>query len=108
MTKFLNNNKVLVAALVSALVLVVQQALQNPPVEWKAVGLAALIAVLGVIGNQWKGQGLSITGIIGNLAYAFVTIYQTGQFSWDQFILQAVLAILTTLAPTVMPERKDD
>lgn len=105
MKKFLNDNKVVIAAVISAIVLVLQQALSTPPVNWKAIGMAALIAVLGVLANQWKGKGLTIFGIIGNLSYAFVTIWQTGTFTWNEFILQAVLAVLMTLAPTAMPER---
>jgi hypothetical protein len=105
MKKFLNDNKVVIAAIVSAIILVLQQALSAPPINWKAIGMAALIAVLGVLANNWKGKGITILGIIGNLSYAFVTIWQTGQFSWHEFALQAVLAILMTIAPTVTPER---
>jgi len=105
MKKFLNDNKVVIAAIVSAIILVLQQALSTPPINWKAIGMAALIAVLGVLANNWKGKGITILGIIGNLSYAFVTIYQTGQFTWHEFILQSVLAILMTIAPTVTPER---
>lgn len=105
MKKILSDNKVLIAAIVSAVVLVLQQALSTPPINWKAIGMAALIAVLGVLSNQWKGKGLSIMGIIGNLSYAFISIQNTGNFSWEQFIVQALLALLTTLAPTIMPEK---
>ncbi len=107
MKKFLNENKIMLAAIISAVVLVLQQAMSTPPIDWKAIGLASLIAVLGVIANHWKGKGLTIFGIVGNLSYAFVTIWQTGTFTWNEFILQAVLAVLTTLAPTVMPEREE-
>jgi hypothetical protein len=105
MKKFLNDNKVVIAAIVSAIILVLQQALSTPPINWKAIGMAVLIAVLGVLANNWKGKGITILGIIGNLSYAFVTIYQTGQFSWNEFILQSVLAILMTIAPSITPER---
>lgn len=108
MKNFLSDNKVVIAAIISAVVLVLQQALSAPPINWKAMGMAALIAVLGVLSNQWKGKGLTIMGIIGNLSYAFISIQSTGTFSWEQFGIQALLALLTTLAPTVMPERIDE
>lgn len=107
MKKFLSDNKVVIAAIVSAIVLVLQQTLSTPPINWKAIGMATLIAVLGVLANNWRGKGLTIFGIIGNLSYAFVTIQQTGQFTWEEFILQALLALLTTFAPTITPEREE-
>lgn len=100
---FINNNKVLVSALISALVLVLQQALQSGSTNWKAIGFAALIAVIGVIANQWKGKGLTILGIIGTLAGVFHTIWTTGTFTWNEFILSALLAILSAVAASLQP-----
>lgn len=102
--KFIQNNRVLLVAIASALILTLQQFAGKQPIEWKAIGLAALIAVLGVIGRSWKGQGLSITGIVGNMAYAFVTIWETGTFTWHEFVLQSLIAILAVFAPTLQPE----
>lgn len=105
MKNFISKNKVLFAALVSALILVLQQAMTSQATDWKAIGWAALIALLGVIGNQWKGKGISVTGIIGTLAYNFTTIYQSGgKFSWDQFILTSVIALLMVLSASLAPE----
>lgn len=107
MKKFLSENKVLLSAIVSALVLVFQQALATPPVNPKAIALASLIAILGVIANQWRGKGLTILGILGNMSYAFVTIWQTGSFTWNEFFVQALLAVLTAILPSLQPAKEE-
>lgn len=100
---FIQKNKVLLAAIASALILTLQQFV-GKEVEWRAIGFACLLTVLGVIGRSWRGQGLSITGIIGNMAFAFVTIWETGTFTWHDFVLQSAIAILAVFAPTLQPE----
>lgn len=106
MKKFINQNRVFVAASLSALVLVLQQALSSQNTEWKAIGFATLIALLGVVANQWKGQGITITGIIGTLAGVFVNIWQTGNFTWNEFILSAIVAVLMAVSASLQPEKK--
>lgn len=106
MQKFLTNNKVLISALVSALVLVLQQYMApGADFSWKAIGIASLLAVIGVVANQWKGQGVTIFGIIGTLAGVFHNIWTTGTFTWNEFILASLVAILTTLAPSLHPQK---
>jgi membrane protein implicated in regulation of membrane protease activity len=64
-------------------------------VKWKVVGFSVGVAVLSFFAKEWRGQGLSIVGIVGNLSAVFVTVWNTGHFTWNQLILQLILAILT-------------
>ncbi len=97
MKDFIVKNYVFVMGLLSALVLVLQQTTASGETNWKSIGFAALIAVLGVIANQWKGKGITVTGIIGTVAYAFVQVYNTGQFTWQNFGVLSLLAVMTSL-----------
>jgi uncharacterized membrane protein YccC len=107
MKDFILKNKVLLSAIISAIILVLQQSLSSGSTNWKAIGFAAFISVLGVIANQWKGQGVTMTGIIGTLAGVFYNNYSTGVFTWNEFILSALLALLMAVAATLQPEKKD-
>lgn len=93
---FWDKNKVFILGLLGAAALTLQQFVGQPDddVKLKAVGFALLMTVLSFLARNWRGQGLSIAGIIGNLAGVFVTIQETGQFSWVQFILQGIIAII--------------
>lgn len=86
-------------ALIGAVILVLQQALSSGEMDWKVIGWSALIAVIGAIGNFWKGKGLTITGIIGTVAFVFYTQYQSGEFTWTQFAITALIAVLTLAVP---------
>lgn len=96
---FLEKNKVFLLGLAAAITVVLQQFLGTPEINWRAVGFAAGIAVLSFVANQWRGQGVTALGIIGTLAGTFVSIHNTGNFSWNQFILSAAVAILAATAP---------
>lgn len=96
---FLEKNKVFLLGLAAAITVVLQQFLGTPDINWKAVGFAAGIAALSYVANQWRGQGVTILGVIGTLAGTFVSIHNTGNFSWNQFILSAAVAILAATAP---------
>lgn len=96
-TTFWNKNKVFILGLLSAIALTIQPFAANTTedVKWKVIGFAALVAVLSYFAKEWRGQGLSIVGIIGNTSAVFLTVLNTGNFSWNQLILQLILAILT-------------
>lgn len=104
---FIQKNKVMIAAFLSALILVLQQALADHSTDWKAIGFAALIAFIGVIANQWSGQGLTITGIIGTLAGVFYNNWSTGTFTWNEFILTALIAVLTAASASIAPTKSE-
>lgn len=94
---FWDKNKVFILGLLGAIALAIQPftTATDEEVKWKIVGFAALMAVLSYLAKEWRGQGLSIIGIIGNLSAVFITVHNTGQFSWNQFILQSIIAIIT-------------
>ncbi len=64
---------------------------------------AVLMAGLSFIATEWRGKNVSITGIVGTLAGVFVTMQQTGTFTWAQFVTSAVLAVLAAVAPPPKP-----
>jgi hypothetical protein len=100
---FIAANQVLLLAVVSALILVIQQAASEGPISFKALAYAAFLAVLGVVANQWRGRGLTITGIIGTFAGVAQNIYATGNFTWNEFILSALLAVMLAAASALQP-----
>lgn len=99
MKNFIKANWVFVSGLISALVLTLQQFLGNGDTNWSAIALAALITVIGYMANTWRGKGVSLTGIIGTISYAFITVWNTGHFTWSQFLLSALIAVLAASAP---------
>lgn len=94
MKSFWNSNKVFILGLLGAIAVSVQEFATQPEVDWKVVGFAALMAVLSYFAKEWRGQGVSITGIVGTLAATFLTVHQTGNFTWLQFTTSAILAVL--------------
>lgn len=94
----------LIAAIIGAVILVIQQAVSAGNFDLKVVGFAVLIAAVGAAGTFLKGKGASLTGIIGTVLYSFYTIWQTGTFTWNEFILSGVLAVALLFAPTAIPE----
>lgn len=93
---FIQRNYVVLSALLSALSLVLTDALKNGATDWKAMGFAGLVALLGVLANSWKGKGLTVTGLIGSVSGAIVTILNDGNTTWNEIILASLVAIITT------------
>lgn len=91
MKDFFDKNKVLILGLAGALLLALQQFAMEPQVDWKVIGLAVAIAGISYIAKNWRGQSASIIGILGNVAYAFTTVWETGHFNLSQFIIQLIL-----------------
>lgn len=98
---FWNRNKVFILGLLGAIALAIEPFAANSSedVKWKVIGFAVLVAALSYFAKEWRGQGLSIVGILGNVSGVFVTVWNTGHFTWNQFILQMILAIITAAAP---------
>jgi len=99
MKNFIEKNWVFISGLISAIVVVLQQYTGGGEADLKVVGFAVLMAVLSYFGNQWKGQGLSVLGIIGTLAWTFQTELADGHISGTQLILQTLVAIGLLVAP---------
>jgi hypothetical protein len=88
---FWDTYKVFIIGLAGAALVALQQFAFQPEISWKAVGLAVGLALVGYIAQNWRGQSLSIIGIIGNAAFAFTSVHETGNFTWSQFIIQLLL-----------------
>jgi peptidoglycan/LPS O-acetylase OafA/YrhL len=96
---FWQKNQVFLSGLAGALVLALQQFLDKPEIDYKVLGLAAVMAVASYVGNQWRGKGVTVAGFIAVIAGAFVTIQTTGHFTWAQFITACVVGFLAMVAP---------
>jgi Na+-transporting methylmalonyl-CoA/oxaloacetate decarboxylase beta subunit len=90
---FIYANKVVISGALSSIILILQQAMGQGPVSFKAIGFAVFLAVLSVIAKEWKGKGFTILGIIGTMAGITQTIYETGTFTWNEFILSVLFAL---------------
>jgi hypothetical protein len=103
---WITKNKVFVAGLLASITMVLQQALLTNEMSIKALGFAVFISVIAYIGNAWKGQGLSLTGIIGTVAFNFSTIQESGKFTWNEFLLTTVLALLLVAIDKLNPQKE--
>lgn len=100
---FFTKNKVLLFGLLGAAAVAIKGFIGQPEIQWKAVIFAVVMAILSYIANEWRGQGVTILGILGTLAYTYVQLNQTGTFTWNQFILMSIAAILAAVAPPPKP-----
>lgn len=96
----------LIAAIIGAIALIVQQALQSGQTSLKVVGFAALIAAIGAASVWLKGKGATLAGIIGTVGFTFYTVWESGNFTWNEFILTSVLAVISLFAPSLIPEKE--
>lgn len=98
---FFQKYKVFLTGLAGAIALALQQFIATPEgeIDWKVIGLAALLAIAGYVANEWRGQTGTIAGFIGVAAGTFVTVQSTGHFSWPYFILSCVIGYLASVAP---------
>ncbi len=102
MKAFWDKNKVFFIGLAGALLISLQQFAMVTKVEWPVLGLALGIAGISFIAKNWRGQGMSIIGILGNVGWAFMTVYDTGHFNLSQFFIQIAL----TFGFAAMPDQK--
>lgn len=98
MRKFINTNRVIISAILGALVLSIQPIIQNGDFDIKSIALASVVAVLGVIGNAWKGKTASILGVLSAVSLSITQALTTGSFTWNSVIGNAVLAVLLFMA----------
>jgi hypothetical protein len=101
---WIKDNKVFFLGLLGAIAVALQQFIGTPTIDWLTVGYAVGIAGLSYIANQWRGQGMTILGIIGTLAWTFVETWQGGKIDWKQLIIMSVVAILTAVSPSAKPK----
>lgn len=102
---FFQKYQVLIAGLAGALVLVLQQFVSNAEtqLDYRALGLAALVAIGGYLGNALRGRGVSVAGILGVVGTTFATIQSSGHFTWAQFGLGVTIGFLAIVAPPPKP-----
>lgn len=93
---FIQKNKVFLLGLIGAIALSLQQFTSSTAIDWKVIAYAAIMAALSYIARKWRGQGMSILGIFGTLAGAFVQVHETGHFTWDQFFFSALMALISS------------
>lgn len=98
-SNFWNNNKVLIIGLLSAVALALNEIFVKGDYNTKALVFAAFIAALSFLANNLRGQWATIAGILGTTIATYVTMDQTGNVSWPQLIMQAVIALLAVVAP---------
>ncbi len=70
MKQFWNSHKVFILGLLGSIAVALEPFINNTEDElkWKIVGFAALMAALSYLAKEWRGQTISILGILGNLA----------------------------------------
>lgn len=103
MKKFLQKYQVLIASIASAVTLALQQFITQTEIDYKAVGLAVLLAVAGVVGNEFRGKGVTVAGFLGVAATAFIAVQTTGNFTWPQFGFSVIVGFLALIAPPPKP-----
>ena len=104
-TTFLLKYKVFLLGLLGAIGVSFQELLTTTAgtVDLKVYGFAILMAVLSYFASQWRGQGITALGILGTLSGVFVATQQTGGFTWTQFIILSIAALLSAVAPPAKP-----
>jgi len=102
---WLQKNQVLLSGLAGALILTLQQFVNNTTstLNYAALGLAALVAIGGYLGNALRGKGVTIASFIGVIGTSFATIQTTGNFTWQQFGLAVTIGFLGIIAPPPKP-----
>jgi hypothetical protein len=102
---FWQKNQVFISGCVSAITLTLQQFLIKPEaaIDWKVIGLAALIAVASYLGNEFRGKGITVAGFIGVAATAITTVQTTGAFTWNQFGFACLVGFLAMISPPAKP-----
>jgi len=102
---FLSKYKVFLSGLAASIAVALNQLLSSSghSQDLKVYLFAGLMAALSYVSTQWRGQGVTILGIVGTLSGVFVTMQQTGNFTWNQFIMFSVAAILSSVAPPAKP-----
>lgn len=100
MKKWLNDNKVFLVGLISAILVIVQEFANQPEPDYKAVGLAVIAGIGSYLAKNLRGQWASIIGVGGNMIALLITQMQNHvPISWLQVIVQAMSGFLFVIAP---------
>lgn len=96
---FWDTHKVFILALFAAVVTGITPLTvpMDQEVTFKMIGFAALQAALGFIAQKWRGQGMTIFGIIGNTAGIVSQAITYGEIKTPVLALQVFIAIITAV-----------
>lgn len=98
MKDFLIKNRVFILGLIGAITISIENFVNLPEPDLKAVGLAIGLAALSFIANQWKGKGFTVLGIIGIFAGILAVQLNGGTISWIHVILSTLVGVGNALA----------
>lgn len=96
---FWQKYQVLITGALMSIIVAFQQFVNQPTVDWKVVGFAALIALGAWAGNNLRGKGVSVAGLIGAAGYAVSTTFINGKIDLNQLLLSFVIAAGSLVAP---------
>jgi len=100
MKKFFNDNKVLIFGLLAAVAMTVQQYTEAGPVDYKVLALAAVIAAIGFLAKNLRGQWATILlSVLPSLGIILTNVQSHVPISWSQIIASAAIAIGGVFAP---------
>lgn len=98
------NNKVVLLSILMAVLLSVQQFAGSTPVNVLVVVFAALIAGLGVLANNLRGQWATIvTSVIGTITVVQQNIQTGNKISWYALLIALGIAIIGVFLPPTKP-----
>lgn len=100
MQKFLTTYKVTIFGCLMAALMVFQQFELQGPVDLKVVGLAALVAVIGFLANNLRGQAATIlASMLPSLGVIATAAQNHAPISWAQTGTSAAIAIIGVFLP---------
>lgn len=104
MKEFISKNKVILLGALGAIGVALTSFVGQPELQIKPLVFAVVAALLAYLANNLRGQWVSIAGILGMSLTTFITMEQTGTVSWQQLILQAVVAFIAVVASPPKPQ----
>lgn len=98
---FWDKNKVFILGLLGAVLITAQPFFSEGQQhhDWKTIGAAILLAASSFVAREWRGQGLSITGIIGTTAFVYTEMANTGTITLPNFLIAVGLQVVTLAMP---------
>lgn len=100
MKQFLNANKVLIFGLLSAMVMTAQTLLSSGPTDYKVLALSVVIAGIGFLAKNLRGQWATILGsILPTFGVVLTKTQSNDPISWGLVSVAAVAAVLGAVAP---------
>lgn len=92
---FFSGHKIFVLGLLSALGISLQQFVGEPTVDYKALILAGVTAIVGYFAKSLTGSAASVAGILGSAVITITTAATSGgKISWSSLVLSVVVAVI--------------